>query len=340
MKRRLLSILVIGIFLLSACGAPTTVPEEEAPPTEETAPAEEAPSTEQTPPAEETVPVPTIYTLSVSVSPSEAGSVSPSGGEYEEGTQVTLTAVPASGYTFDYWGGNASGSSTTITITMDSDKSVIAHFKAADVTSPVISEVDISHITESNATINWVTDEPATSQVEYGTTDAYGSTTSLNEELATSHSVTLTELKPETTYHFRIKSVDEAGNEALSNDYTFSTKTTEELFSAILYYPPTTIGGITTMDGEVVVPEMYMLHFELFNGSSQTITVTKVEIVDGRGKVQLSFSTTPDTVDAGTSFPLANVVETLPSEDWQVKWYCLDANGVEFTVIGACSSSD
>ena len=320
MKRILLPILVTGILLLSACGAPTTTPEAESPPI--------SPPTEQQ-----------TYTLSVSVSPSGAGSVSPSDGHYKEGTQVTLTATPANGYSFDYWGGEASGSSATITITMDSDKTVIAHFSVLDTTPPVISEIDVSPITESNATISWVTDEPATNQVEYGTTAAYGSTTSLGEELTTSYSVTLTELKPETIYHFRIHCVDEAGNEALSDDYTFSTKTIEELVSAILYYPPTTTPEITT-DGKVVVPEMYMLEFELFNGSSQTITVTKVEIVDGHGRVQLSFSITPDTVDAGKSLRLGNVLETLPLEDWQVKWHCLDANGVEFTIIGACSSSD
>jgi hypothetical protein len=68
------------------------------------------------------------YTLSVSVSPSGAGSVSPAGGQYESGEQVILTASPASGYTFDYWWGSASGSSPTITITMDSDKSITANF--------------------------------------------------------------------------------------------------------------------------------------------------------------------------------------------------------------------
>lgn len=83
---------------------------------------EEAP-----PPAE-----PTTYVLSTNVSPSEAGSVSPSGGEYEENTQVTLTATVASGYTFDYWGGDTSGSSTTVTLTMDSAKSVTAHFKVIE----------------------------------------------------------------------------------------------------------------------------------------------------------------------------------------------------------------
>jgi len=72
------------------------------------------------------------YTLSVSVNPSQAGSVSPVGGEYESGEQVTLTASPASGYTFDYWYGAASGSSNTVTITMNSDKTITAYFELAD----------------------------------------------------------------------------------------------------------------------------------------------------------------------------------------------------------------
>ena len=75
-----------------------------------------------TPPAE-------TYTLTTIVSPSGAGYVSPSDGEYDPGAQVTLTASPASGYTFEYWSGGASDSTSTITITMDSDKSLIANFE-------------------------------------------------------------------------------------------------------------------------------------------------------------------------------------------------------------------
>lgn len=70
------------------------------------------------------------YTLSVSASPSGAGSVAPAGGEYEPGVQVTLTASPSSGYTFDYWSGSASGTTPTTTVTMNSDKSLTAHFKS------------------------------------------------------------------------------------------------------------------------------------------------------------------------------------------------------------------
>jgi len=72
------------------------------------------------------------YTLNVGVNPPQSGSVSPSGGEYESGLQITLTAIPVSGYTFDYWDGAASGSSNTTTIIMNSNKTTTAHFKVVD----------------------------------------------------------------------------------------------------------------------------------------------------------------------------------------------------------------
>lgn len=68
------------------------------------------------------------YPLSISVSPSGSGSISPSGGNFDCGTQITLTATPASGWQFDHWSGDASGTSSTVTITIDSSKSFIAHF--------------------------------------------------------------------------------------------------------------------------------------------------------------------------------------------------------------------
>jgi len=73
-----------------------------------------------------------IYTLTINVSPSGAGSVSPSSGEYESNAQVTLTASPASGYFFDYWSGDVSAiadvNAAATTITMNSDYSITANF--------------------------------------------------------------------------------------------------------------------------------------------------------------------------------------------------------------------
>ncbi len=83
------------------------------------------------PPPMTTPPTPIIYTysLNVYVNPSGVGSVQPSGGQYTSGTVVTLTATPASGYTFAYWSGDASGSSPTTTITMNSNKNIVANFR-------------------------------------------------------------------------------------------------------------------------------------------------------------------------------------------------------------------
>jgi len=81
------------------------------------------------------IPPPPQYTLSVSVSPSGSGSVSPSGGTYTSGTQVTLTATPASGYRFDSWSGSISSTSNPVTITMDGNKSVTAKFVYASAPS-------------------------------------------------------------------------------------------------------------------------------------------------------------------------------------------------------------
>jgi uncharacterized repeat protein (TIGR02543 family) len=78
------------------------------------------------------------------VSPSGTGWVSPSTGEYESGDQVTLTASPASGYTFDQWSGAASGTSPTTVVTMYSDRSITAHFKAIPVTGEILFSDDFS----------------------------------------------------------------------------------------------------------------------------------------------------------------------------------------------------
>ena len=77
------------------------------------------------------------YALAVDVLPSNSGTValSPSiaDNQYESGTPVTLTAQSASGYVFAYWSGDSGGSTNPVTITMDGDKSVIAHFNEASV---------------------------------------------------------------------------------------------------------------------------------------------------------------------------------------------------------------
>jgi GH18 family chitinase len=92
-----------------------------------------------------------------------------------------------------------------------------------DTTRPVISNVSSTNITSSTATITWTTNETANSQVEYGTTTAYGSSTTLDASYVTSHSQSLSNLSASTTYHYRVKSTDPSGNLATSANFTFTT---------------------------------------------------------------------------------------------------------------------
>ena len=71
---------------------------------------------------------PVIYTLKATANPVEGGSVSPSSQQYDSGDVATITATPSSEYVFQSWSGSASGSSLSTTVTMDSDKAVVANF--------------------------------------------------------------------------------------------------------------------------------------------------------------------------------------------------------------------
>jgi len=97
---------------------------------------------------------------------------------------------------------------------------------ASDITAPVISGTSAAGVTSGSATILWTTNEPSNSQVEYGTTADYGTSTTLNSSQVTSHSEAVSGLAADTTYHFRVKSRDAAGNLVMSGDQVFKTAAT------------------------------------------------------------------------------------------------------------------
>src|SRR3990170_1669525 len=110
--------------------------------------------------------------------------------------------------------GNESGYSNEVSKTISG---------TADTTAPVLSNITTGSITSSGAVITWTTDEQSTSQIEHGTTTSYGSSTTLDSTLVTSHSVSISGLSSWTTYHFRVKSQDGSGNLTVSSDFTFTT---------------------------------------------------------------------------------------------------------------------
>jgi outer membrane lipoprotein-sorting protein len=121
----------------------------------------------------------------------------------------------------------------TLTVTVGEDGLIIGAelgpFQATTEEGPgkvallMLSGISTQSITETSAVITWTTNQPATSQVEYGLTTSYGSTTTLDEDLVTSHSVSLSDLDAGTTYHYRVKSKYASENERTSGDHTFVT---------------------------------------------------------------------------------------------------------------------
>jgi len=102
-----------------------------------------------------------------------------------------------------------------------------------DIIGPKISNVKVTNITRTGATVTWTTDEPADSVVEYGNSTVYGQKLSSKQNVV-SHSVSISGLSAGKVYHFRVGSTDPAGNPASQGgDQTFSTLKTGGTTAAV-----------------------------------------------------------------------------------------------------------
>jgi hypothetical protein len=94
-----------------------------------------------------------------------------------------------------------------------------------------ILSVSSTYVTASGATIIWNTSALSDSQVEYGRSLSYGSRTTIDPILTTSHSQELSGLLPNTTYNYRVLSRDTAGTLAISQNFRFKTGGTTQLLT-------------------------------------------------------------------------------------------------------------
>jgi hypothetical protein len=249
---------------------------------------------------------------------------------------------------------------------------------APDTTPPAISGVASSSVSSSAAAISWATNEAADTQIEYGTTAAYGSSTALIEALSTSHSQALTGLTANTLYHYRVMSRDAAGNLAASGDYTFTTteaadttppaisdvtysdvtpagvtvawKTDEAADSQVDYGSGSSYGSSTGLDAAMV-----LTHSQVITGLASDKTYHfRVKSKDAAGNIAVSgdytFSTgkspdtTPPSISAVASSNITSSGATITwttneNADTQVEYGLTNSYGSSTTLNSAMALS-
>lgn len=146
-------------------------------------------------------------------------------------------------------------------------------FNISSVSGPSfsISNISTSNIGNTTATITWTTSTSTDSQILYGLTNSYASSTTVSDisPKVTNHSVNLTGLTKNTTYLFVVKSVDALGNSITSSEQSFTTANNAPLSDTS---PPTV--SITSPTNSSTV--------------SGTITIT-ANASDNAGEVAVQF---------------------------------------------------
>ena len=168
------------------------------------------------------------YTVTSGALAQFAGVTSNSGGDYVEMTMCDMAVPAATTVACAAAAGSSPWAAPALAL-----RSIITG------SIPSITGVTGSGITATSATITWTTDQPSSSQVEFGTTASYGSYSAYNTAFSTTHSVILTGLIPGTTYDYAALSTNPGGTMATSHNFTFATQTAPPAIQGV------TVGSIT-----------------------------------------------------------------------------------------------
>ena len=176
------------------------------------------------------------------------------------------------------------------------------------------------NITSSSATITWVTTVAASSQVDYGTTSAYGSQTALDTTMVVSHSQTLNGLKASTSYHYRVLSTDVNNNLATSGDLTFTTSATADT-------TPPTVSMTAPVSGATVSGTV-----SVTANASDNVAVASVQFrVDG-SNVGSAVTAAPYSYSLNSTATLSNASHTLTAVATDTSNNTTTSAGVTVTV--------
>ncbi len=234
----------------------------------------------------------------------------------------TFQGLPAGAYYFAVTAFNSAGLESSFS---NEVSTVIA---TSGTSLPTISNVSFTDVRRSSIVVYWTTNVAADSQVEYGTTSAYGSAVALDTTRITSHAQMLSGLVPLTRYHFRVKSGDAAGNLAVSPDFTFTTGTDLNI-QTTLFYPANAAGKADA--GSAAPGERLYSGLALANLDSTEANLTLTAYDDSGNPMTGPGITNPvaRTLHPGEQFPIIDEQlfgDSLRSRS-QLGWVNIESNG-------------
>lgn len=142
----------------------------------------------------------------------------------------------------------------------NSAENITKKFKtSADMRAPTISDLRLESIVDgvgeearAQVVVYWDTDEPATSQIEYGqgTGSDYPNKSQKDSNLTLNHSLTIPELKPSEVYHLRVITEDKMANITVSSDNVVITpKETKSALDLVIENLSKSFGFISNLSG-------------------------------------------------------------------------------------------
>ncbi|MFC1745324.1 fibronectin type III domain-containing protein [Candidatus Riflebacteria bacterium] len=172
-----------------------------------------------------------------------------------------------------------------------------------DFTKPVISNL-LYEVFTNSVLVTWQTDEPATSQVRYGTgSSTFPIITPVDPELVTNHSVVLTRLEQDVFYYFTVSSEDRDGNESFSEPLNFIISSgASRLYKGLVFNRQFYDFGNNTI---LIIGDSRNPKFTVLDTSPKTVRVEIGDNVDWR--IQRN-----DRIEFLTTY----IVESRAAEGW------------------------
>ena len=172
-----------------------------------------------------------VTQYSLTVTAGSGGSVSTSGGTYDDGSSVSITATPNDGYEFAGWNGSNSTSST-ISLTIDSNTIIEALFTEipAQVSTETASTETASTETASTETTSTETTSTETASTETASTETTSTETTSTETTSTETTSSTYNLNvtAQNSSNYTLSGSDQNGNVS-GNDPSISAKVGDTL---------------------------------------------------------------------------------------------------------------